>query len=55
MASESDRRLLGELTPKEPITQEGDLIIPGAHRLVCGDSQDPAVIARLMDGHGAAR
>jgi len=40
--------------PEEPVTQEGDLIILGGHRLVCGDSQDAAVIARLMDGHKAA-
>ncbi len=36
--------------PEEPVTQDGDLIILGGHRLVCGDSQDPAVLARLMDG-----
>lgn len=40
--------------PEEPVTQDGDLIILGPHRLICGDSQDAAVIARLMDGHKAA-
>ena len=28
----------------------GDLWILGSHRLICGDSTDPAVIDRLMDG-----
>jgi len=40
--------------PEVPVTQEGDLIILGDHRLVCGDSADPAVLDRLMDGHKAA-
>jgi len=33
-----------------PITQTGDLICLGAHRLICGDSGDPSVLARLMSG-----
>ncbi|ALJ14736.1 DNA methylase [Sphingopyxis macrogoltabida] len=33
-----------------PRAKPGDLYILGAHRLICGDSLDPAVIARLMDG-----
>ncbi len=40
--------------PEESVTQDGDLIILGQHRLICGDSQDPAVLARLMDGAKAA-
>lgn len=40
--------------PEEPITSLGDLIILGNHRLVCGDSGDPATLARLMDGAKAA-
>jgi DNA modification methylase len=39
--------------PEEPITQPGDLWILGGHRLICGDSGDPAVLARLMDGRQA--
>jgi DNA modification methylase len=40
--------------PEEPITRPGDLIILGNHRLICGDSGDPATLARLMDGAKAA-
>lgn len=39
--------------PEEPetaITQTGDVWLMGEHRLVCGDSTDQTVIARLMDG-----
>ncbi|HOX27410.1 MAG TPA: DNA methyltransferase [Candidatus Krumholzibacteria bacterium] len=66
--AEQTRKLLAELTPEDgltdpddvpeppetPVTQEGNLVVLGAHRLVCGDSQDPAVLARLMDGAKAA-
>jgi len=66
--AEQTKKLLAELAPQdgltapddvpeppdEPVTQEGDLVVLGAHRLVCGDSQDPAVLARLMDGARAA-
>ena len=36
--------------PAEPKAKLGDLWILGSHRLICGDSTDPAVIDRLMDG-----
>lgn len=36
-----------------PITQPGDLWVLGEHRIICGDSRDPDVIARLMDGKQA--
>ena len=36
--------------PKEPRTKLGDMYKLGEHRLICGDSTDPAVIDRLMDG-----
>lgn len=36
--------------PEEPETKAGDLWVLGPHRLLCGDSTDPAVLARLMDG-----
>jgi DNA modification methylase len=39
--------------PDEPITQPGDLWILGDHRLLCGDSGDPAVLDLLMDGQVA--
>jgi DNA modification methylase len=32
----------------EPVTQKGDLIILGRHRLLCGDSSNPADIKRLI-------
>lgn len=36
--------------PEEPRTKLGDVYQLGRHRLICGDSTDPAVIDRLMDG-----
>lgn len=34
----------------EPFTKPGDIILMGEHRLICGDSTDPAVIKRVLDG-----
>jgi len=36
--------------PEEPRSKLGDIWQLGRHRLMCGDSTDPAVIDRLMDG-----
>lgn len=36
--------------PQEPVSKLGDLYQLGPHRLICGDSTDPAVIERLLDG-----
>lgn len=36
--------------PEEPVTQRGDLIVLGNHRLLCGDSADRADLTRLLDG-----
>lgn len=36
--------------PEEPITQPGDIWQLGDHRLMCGDSTDPAHIRKLLDG-----
>ena len=61
-------KLLAELTPNDgltdpddvpdvpdaPITQPGDLYVMGNHRLICGDSGDPGVLERLMDGKFAS-
>lgn len=33
-----------------PITQRGDLLELGSHRLLCGDSENPEDLSRLMDG-----
>lgn len=49
---------LPEPDPEEPPatawTQPGDLFEFGPHRLVCGDSTDPAVVERVMQGEKAA-
>ncbi len=39
--------------PKHPVSREGDVWLLGNHRLLCGDSTDPAAIARLMGGKQA--
>lgn len=38
----------------DPVVRPGDLWIPGAHRLLCGDSTDPAAVVRVMAGDAAA-
>jgi site-specific DNA-methyltransferase (adenine-specific) len=39
-----------EEPPAEPKSKLGDIYQLGEHRLICGDSTDPAVVDRLMDG-----
>lgn len=39
--------------PEEPKAKRGNIYQLGAHRLMCGDSTDPADVARLMDGKAA--
>jgi DNA modification methylase len=41
-------------TPAEPVTQLGELVELGPHRLVCGDARDLAVQGRLMAGEQAS-
>jgi DNA modification methylase len=36
--------------PDEPVSQQGDLWVLGKHRLLCGDSSDPASVDRLLGG-----
>lgn len=37
-------------TPAVATTRPGDLYVLGEHRLICGDSTHPAVVARVLDG-----
>lgn len=39
--------------PVTPVSQPGDIWQLGVHRLICGDSTDPAVVAALMAGDTA--
>jgi DNA modification methylase len=41
-------------TPEEPVSRLGDVWLCGEHRVMCGDSTDADVIARLMNGKKAA-
>src|SRR6185503_19255232 len=36
--------------PADPVTKPGDLWVLGEHRLICGDSTDAAVVARVLEG-----
>lgn len=40
--------------PKRPRTKPGDLLVMGRHRLLCGDSTDPDVVAAVMAGELAS-
>jgi DNA modification methylase len=44
----TDPNLIPE-PPDEPLTQPGDLIYLGMHRLLCGDSADPDQVGKLLD------
>ena len=39
--------------PEEPVTKDGDIWKLGEHRLICGDSTDPATFAFLMGNEKA--
>ncbi len=39
--------------PRVPVSRTGDLWTLGGHRLLCGDSTDPAAVLRVMDGKRA--
>ncbi|MFH0804047.1 MAG: DNA modification methylase [Candidatus Zambryskibacteria bacterium] len=38
---------------KKPVSKLGDLYQLGTHRIICGDSTDPEVLKKLMDGKKA--
>ena len=40
--------------PATPVSRPGDIWQLGSHRLICGDSTDPAVVAALMAGDRAS-
>lgn len=40
----------GTVKPALPVTRLGDAWLLGRHRLVCGDSTDPAIVALALDG-----
>lgn len=40
--------------PSTPVTRPGDLWLLGDHRLLCGDSTDPAAVSRVMVGAKAS-
>ncbi|HMO77712.1 MAG TPA: DNA modification methylase [Candidatus Paceibacterota bacterium] len=46
LTQKADEEILAEI--KTPTTQIGDVIELGMHRLVCGDSNDPEVLSRLL-------
>ena len=37
------------------ISQPGDIYVLNDHRVICGDTRDPEIIDRLMDGAWTAR
>jgi DNA modification methylase len=40
--------------PRQPVSRPGDLWLMGDHRLLCGDSSDPAAVATVMADEQAA-
>lgn len=54
--SEEDIEIIEDEIPEEATesrANNGDMFQLGPHRLICGDSTDPDVIKRLMDGNNA--
>jgi len=36
--------------PKAPVSKPGDVWLLGNHRLICGDSTDPAIVSKCLNG-----
>ena len=50
LEDETEEEAIAPEPPEDPVTQPGDLWILGEHRLLCGDSSDPAAVDRLLAG-----
>jgi len=50
LEDETDEEVAAPEPPDNPVTRPGDLWILGDHRLLCGDSSDPATVDRLLGG-----
>jgi DNA modification methylase len=58
LGDEAEGAEWGPLAPEAdtvPVARRGDMFRLGAHRIICGDAADPAVLSRLMDGAPSAR
>jgi len=53
-AAGADANAAAEPDEAPPLAQPGDLILLGAHRLLCGDATSAADVALLLDGHKPA-
>lgn len=49
-SKEAEEDDYNEAPPENPISQQGDIWLLGKHRLMCGDSTDPAQVAQLLEG-----
>ena len=37
-------------TPADPVTRQGDVWVMGKHRIVCGDTSDHGIVAKVLSG-----
>lgn len=50
LEDEAEEDAVAPEPPEDPVSRPGDLWILGDHRLLCGDSSDPAAVDRLLAG-----
>ena len=50
LEDETAEEVVAPEPPEDPVTRPGDLWILGGHRLLCGDSSDPAAVDRMHAG-----